>query len=125
MRYRVHWIAVAILALIVGAPFVLYAADIDPRPIGWQLAALAFGGLLFRLISEFEETPTGMRVAATILLITLALAGIAQYLAANNGSPTEWVTYALVSQRLLCIVFAIYWPRWTDTKVSPFVREKA
>lgn len=122
-KLYVDWRFVGLTVLILGAPLALRQLDIDPRFIGWQLAALAAFGLTVRLVGWFRVTPTGMRMMAFLLIITLLLSAIGQYFATKNGSPITWVTYALISQRLACIGVALYWPRWTDTKTSPFLRE--
>lgn len=124
-RLRVDWGFVALTAVIFGVPWLVHAVGVDARNLGWQLAALATFGLVIRLIGWFHDTPTGMRMMAVLLVVSLILGAAGQYIASNNGSPQSWVTYALISQRLACIGAAIYWPRGTDTRISPFVRLRA
>jgi hypothetical protein len=123
-KYRIDWIFFILTVGIFVVPLAIYLTPLDPRFIGWTLAALAAAGMSWRLIGWFDVTPTGMRMLAFILIITLCLSAWGQWMAGDRHFPLTPVSYLLISQRLMCIGAAIYWTRWTSTTTSPFVRER-
>jgi hypothetical protein len=122
---KIDWKFVALFLACTFAWLPFYAFGWNPRAAGWIFAALGAFGLMLRLVAEFNETPAGMRIACSLLLIGTGMRAWAQRNVVDNPNvPITWVSYGYISLSVMCIVFALYWPRWTDTKVSPFVRPK-
>ena len=126
MKYFIDWKFFLLTVGVLAAPGLAYLVDVDPRYVGWNLAALAAALLFWRLIGWFGVTPTGMRMLAAAMIVSLGLGAWGQYLVGSMDQhvPNTIVTYLLISQRLMCIGIGLYWTRWTETTKSPFVRER-
>lgn len=114
---------------LLAAILVAAQTDIDPRLLSTLAGAGALGGLTYRLISTWSETPVLVHVLA-LALIGLLLNGVIGQLQLNGVGPgalpqpapltsSVWTGIAL---RVACIVIAVFWPKWIDRRHSPFRR---
>ncbi len=121
---------VLLIAALGVAILVAAEAGADPRLLSVITGTAALGGLLFRLVSTWDEVPVLVHVL-TILLVSLLLVGaLAQLQLAGNlpvgpridGTPLTLAVWPGIAVRCACVVLAVFWPQWVDRRESPFRR---
>lgn len=116
-----------ILALGVGV-MIAAEAGVDPRLLSVLTGATALGGLLYRLISTWPETPVLVHVLTFALIGLLLVSALDQLQLAGSlpiapridGTPLTLAVWPGVGVRVACIVIAVFWPEWIDRRTSPF-----
>lgn len=113
------------VALVVSAE-----AGADPRLLSVITGTAALGGLLFRLISTWDEVPVLVHVL-TILLVALLVVGAIGQLQLGGSlpgapdigrTPLTLAVWPGIAVRVACVVLAVFWPQWVDRRESPFRR---
>lgn len=95
--------------------------DVDPRRLGAITGAIALGGVLYRGVSTWSETPTLVHVLWICVAVFLLFGAIGQYQLADKA-PLTIVSWPSLALRCAIIIVVIHWPRWVDRHRSPFVR---
>lgn len=107
-----------ILAMCAGL-LVAAQAGVDPRLAGALLGTVALGGILYRGISTWHETPVLVHVLWIAVACFLLLGAIGQY-QLHDRAPLTVATWPSVALRLAIIVVVVHWPRWVERRRTPF-----
>lgn len=124
---RLNWRFICLLLIGVGITLILQGEGADPRLVSATYGALAFGGLMFRLITTWLDTPVLVHALAMTLCGFLLLGAIGSMQLSGHGpgglhhaAPIIAVSWPAAYLRLACIVIAIVWPAWVERRKSPF-----
>lgn len=118
-----------LLILALGVALLVAAeSGADPRLLSVLTGTAALGGLLYRLISTWPETPVLVHVLTFALIALLLVSALAQLQLAGSlpvgpyidPPPLTLAVWPGIAVRLACIVIAVFWPEWVDRRTSPF-----
>lgn len=99
----------------------------DAREISSLVGILAFGLILFRLVSTARHTTALSHALAISLLAVLGVGAIAQWRISRDSTvvlPIDGYTYAVLATRVLCLFVGLVWPRLIDKRVRDLERGK-
>jgi len=123
LNLRFTTLVVALLVVLA----VVSQTDVDPRLVSSLVGAVALGGLLYRLISTWDETPVLVHVLSLALAALLLVGAVAQLQLGGFGPgavrgpvPITAGTWPGIVVRTGCIVIVVFWPRWIERRRSPF-----
>lgn len=119
---NLNWPFLALLVALVAGLVVAYELEVEPRLLSTLLGSAAFGGLMWRLITTWTDTPVLVHVLTILFVLFLLNAAVGQYQLSTTSSPLTIAVWPGIVLRAALIVLVIHWPMWIDQRTSPFRR---